>query len=339
MSNSLRGELMNVEAKEAVSVRQYAVGDMAGVVALWNKVMVRDGISERDFMVKVLADWNFSPEGCYVAVAPALSPEGAEEKVVGFMLGIVRLNPLEGIGLQEELGWITMFFVDEAYQRQGIGGMLLEKVMGYMQRMNRKVVNVSTYVPNYFIAGVDIDAYMSGHAFLKKHGFSKREGGDVVGMGNELQDMVMPEEAKAKVETLKAKGIELRIFEAKYAYSLLRFLREEFAGDWANVIVDKIKHGTDDEIIVAVTSGSDGNEEVLGYVQWNGSHFGPFGVSEKLRGEGIGSILFWKVVERMKMAGEHFIWLAWTGGAAARFYAEKGGLHEVRKHEVMVKEL
>ena len=341
---------MSVTA-EAVKVRQYATGDMSEVVSLWNRVLVRDGISERQFMLKVLADWNFDPAGCYVAVAPGSTPgsvsgsvsgssdgSNGDTKVVGFMLGIVRLNPLEGIGMQEDLGWITSFFVDPAYERMGIGEKLLDEVMGYMQRMNRKVVNVSTYVPNYFIAGVDVDAYASGHAFLKKHGFKKREGDaggmDVVGMGNELQDMVVPEKVKQQVKDLAAEGIELRMFEAKYAYSLLRFLREEFAGDWASVIVDKMKKGTDDEIIVAVK-----DEEVLGYVQWNGAHFGPFGVSERLRGKGIGSILFWQVVEQMKKAGEHFIWLAWTGGAAARFYAEKGGLREVRRHEVLIKKL
>ncbi|QDU32767.1 Acetyltransferase (GNAT) family protein [Poriferisphaera corsica] len=313
---------------EAICVREYAVGDLEGVVSLWNQVLVRDGISERVFMEKVLADWNFDPAGCYVAV------DQTSGGVIGFMLGIVRLNPLEGIGMQEDLGWITSFFVDPVYERMGIGSRLLKEVMGYMQRMNRRLVNVSTYVPNYFIAGVDIDAYASGWAFLKKHGFEKREGGDVVGMGNELQDMVIPEKVKEQVKELAAEGIELKMFEDKYAFSLLDFLRKEFAGDWASVIVDKIKKGTDDEIIVATK-----DEEVLGYVQWNGSHFGPFGVSEKLRGKGIGSILFWQVVEQMKKAGEHFIWLGWTGGAAARFYAEKGGLHEVRRHEVMVKEM
>ena len=318
------------EARTRVNVREYRVGDFKGVVLLWNKMLKRDGISEREFMLKVLGDWNFSPKGCFVAEA--------EGNVVGFMLGIVRLNPLEGIGMQEELGWITSFFVDEEYQRQGIGSEMLGRVMEYFREMGRKTVNVSTYVPNYFMPGVDVDAYKNGHAFLLKHGFAKREGGDVVGMANELQDMVVPKKVKQQVKDLKTEGIELKMFEEKYAFSLLNFLRREFAGDWASVIVEKMKKGTDKEIIVAVSPRGEGEEEeVLGYVQWNGAHFGPFGVSEELRGKGIGSILFWQVVEQMKKAGEHFIWLAWTGGDAARFYQEKGGLHQVRQHEIMVK--
>lgn len=308
----------------SVVIREYQVEDFTAVIKLWNKCLSRDYISPATFQLKVLADNNFTPEGCLVAES--------EEQIVGFMLGIIRKIPLESIGIQEELGWITVFFVDQEYRRQGIGQRLLDKLFIYFQKNERKKIYVSSYVPNYFFPGVDIDEYRAGFEFLQANGF--KDNSRVIGMGNELQDMIVPERVHQQVEELAERGIYIQDFEKKYTYSLLNYLRREFPGDWAGSIVDKIKTGSEDEIIIALR-----NEEVLGYCQFEGSHFGPFGVSEKLRGEGIGSILFWKVVEKMKEKGYHFIWLAWTGGDAARFYREKGNLHQTREHSIMVREI
>ncbi|MDI3548655.1 MAG: hypothetical protein PWR10_2307 [Halanaerobiales bacterium] len=307
-----------------VEIRKYQVGDFEQVINLWNKCLVRDYISPARFQLKVLADSNFDPEGCLVAEN--------REKIIGFMLGIIRKLPLEDIGLQEDLGWITVFFVDPEYRRQGIGQRLLEGVLDYFKENKRRSIYVSNYVPNYFFPGVDVDAYQAAFKFLQANGFKDKS--RVIGMGNELQDMVVPERVNQKIKELEAGGIYIKEFAKKYTYSLLNFLRREFPGDWAGTIVDKIKAGNEDEIIIAVR-----DEEVLGYCQFEGPHFGPFGVSEKVRGKGIGSLLFWKVVEKMKENGHHFIWLAWTGGDAARFYREKGNLYQTREHSIMVKEL
>lgn len=307
-----------------ISIREYQVNDFGTVIKLWNKCLQRDYISPAIFQKKILTDSNFDPQGCLVAEVNGM--------VVGFMLGIIRKVPLENIGLQEELGWITVFFVDPKYQRQGIGKQLLTEVLKYFQNNQRKKILVSCYVPNYFFPGVDIDQYQGGYLFLKSQGFEDSH--QVVGMGNELQDMVMPVEARTKIAELNEQGIEIIDFQKKYTYSLLNFLRDEFPGDWAGTIVDKIKAGTEDEIVIAIK-----DNQVLGYCQFEGPHFGPFGVSKLLRGNGIGRLLFWAVVEKMKQAGHHFIWLSWTGGDAARFYEEKGNLHQTRKSMILLKNL
>ena len=307
-----------------LEIRQYQVGDFEQVINLWNKCLTRDYISPARFQLKVLTDSNFDPDGCLVAET------GGE--IIGFMLGIIRKVPLEDIGLQEDLGWITIFFVDPKYRRQGIGQSLLEGVIDYFKENKRRSIYVSNYVPNYFFPGVDIDEYHCAFEFLQTNGF--KDESRVIGMGNELQDMVAPERVNYKVEELGTRGIYIKEFEKKYTYSLLNFLRREFPGDWAGTIVDKIKAGSDDEIIIAVR-----DEEVLGYCQFEGPHFGPLGVNKKLRGVGVGFILFWKVVEKMKENGHLFVWLAWTEGDAARFYLEKGNLHQTREHSIMVREL
>lgn len=306
----------------SINIRQYQVNDLDEVIKLWNRSLKRDYISPTLFQHKVLADSNFNPQGCLIAED--------QEKIIGFMLGIIRQMPLENIGLQKDLGWITVFFVDENYRRQGIGQKLLNGVLNYFHQQQKKKIYVANYVPNYFFPGVDLEIYQEAYQFLLKNGFVDKQ--RVLGMGNELQDMVMPLSASQKVLDLQEKGLYIQDFEKKYTYSLLNFLRTEFPGDWAETIVQKIKADREDEIVLAVK-----DEQVLGYCQFTGAHFGPFGVSERLRGEGLGSLLFWRVVEKMKARGHHFIWLAWTGGDAARFYREKGNLHQTRESSIMLK--
>ena len=305
-------------------IRPFQVKDFAGVISLWNQVLYRDQINVTRFQLKVLADPNFDPEGLAVA------EENGE--VVGFCLGILRKEPLERIGLQEKLAWITAMAVKPKLQRQGIGSSLLQQVEEYFTANNREWAYVATYVPNYFFPGVDVDAYASGLNFFTKHQYTTAS--EVFGMGREILDLTTPETIKEQVAQLEAEGIQLLTLEPRYTYSLLNFLRTEFPGDWAPVIVDKLKlGGKDDEIVIAVK-----DDEVLGYAQYEGEHFGPFGVSSKLRKKGVGAILFYRVIELMKAKGYHNVWLAWTGGDAKRFYEEKAGLKALRQHAIMKKQ-
>ncbi len=50
-------------------VRGFRPGDLAPVVELWNRSLVRDPITPGLFQNKVLLDPNYDPEGCLVALA------------------------------------------------------------------------------------------------------------------------------------------------------------------------------------------------------------------------------------------------------------------------------
>ena len=102
-------------------IRNYEVNDFEEVIRLWNISLPGDSISPLRFQTKVLADSNFDPEGCQVAEING--------NFVAFMLGIVRKEPLEGIGLQKDLGWITIFFVHPEYRKQGIAGELMIRLI------------------------------------------------------------------------------------------------------------------------------------------------------------------------------------------------------------------
>jgi ribosomal protein S18 acetylase RimI-like enzyme len=307
-----------------MTIRPIEPGDEAGILKVWGRTLVRDPVTEGRFRRMVLLDVNFDPEGCLVAEA--------SRQVVGFALGMVRREPLEGVGLQPETGWITAFGVDPAFQRQGVGSQLLTGLLGFFEARGRRQVLVSPYTPHYFFPGVDLDAYPGGLHLLERAGF--REVSRAVGMSRKLLDFVVPAEVEAAEARGAEAGIRVCFFEPDLLRPLLAFLERDFPGDWPRMVRERLEQGAEwDEILVAERAG-----EVIGFCHYDGERFGPFGVADRERGRRLGTLLFYRGVARMKAKGRRHLWLAWSGGAAQRFY-ERHGLTVDRTHVIMRREL
>jgi GNAT superfamily N-acetyltransferase len=108
--------------------------------------------------------------------------------------------------------------------------------------------------------------------------------------------------------------------------------------DWVRVERRNLRKMTEggfspEQITVATKDG-----EIIGYCQFEGSHFGPFGVSDAFQGRGIGTVLLARTLERMKCAGYHDAWVMWTDDIAAKVYG-KFGFHETRRFALLKKKL
>jgi GNAT superfamily N-acetyltransferase len=108
--------------------------------------------------------------------------------------------------------------------------------------------------------------------------------------------------------------------------------------DWVRVErrnLKKISEGgfTENQITVVTH-----DNKIIGYCQFEGSHFGPFGVSNKYQGRGIGTVLLARTIERMKREGHHDAWVMWTDDVAAKVYG-KFGFTETRRFSILKKEL
>src|SRR5439155_5217597 len=175
---------------------------------------------------------------------------------------------------------------------------------------------------------VDGDAYPGGVRALERAGFE--EASRVVGMSRRLLDFTVPDDVRAAEARAAAEGIRVRFFETQYLRPLLQFLESNFPGDWPRLIRERLRQNVEhDEILIAERNG-----EVLGFCQYDGERFGPFGVADQARGQRLGTVLFYRGVERMKAKGRRHLWLAWSGGPAQRFY-ERHGLEVDRTHAIM----
>jgi GNAT superfamily N-acetyltransferase len=76
--------------------------------------------------------------------------------------------------------------------------------------------------------------------------------------------------------------------------------------------------------------------QIIGYAQSRNERFGPFGVNEEFRGQGIGAVLLSNVLLSMRSKGFHCAWFLWTSDRAAKLYREHG-FDEVRRFALMSK--
>jgi mycothiol synthase len=312
------------------SIRYYQAEDEQAVLALWNQCLPRDEISLNTFRRKIILDPNFDARGCFVATAKP--QRGLQKEVVGFLLSIRRRYPYFDLGLEPGKGWVTAFFVHPQWRRQHVATKLLIEAERFLKQEAVEEIFVSDYTPNYFIPGVDLDAYAEAFLFLKESGYKKVE--NVYGMGRSLIDVHVPEEVNGVIKKLSESGFTVSVFKPCYTLKVLEFLRENYPGDLFRVALERITENPEcDEILVALKG-----DEVVGFSHFLDERYGPFGIHKDYIGRGLGPMLYYSTIQQMREKGKHNLWLAWTTGRAKDFY-HKVGLKVIRRHMIMKKNI
>ncbi|MBA3274776.1 MAG: GNAT family N-acetyltransferase [Chloroflexia bacterium] len=306
------------------SIRRYRPTDEAGLIRTWNGGLYADQINATTWRAKVLLDPNFDRDGCLVAEV--------DGEVRGFILCLVRRVPFFNQGLDPDKSWITAFAVDPAWQRQGIGRVLLEAATERLRGMQRTSVALAPYVPNYFTPGADVTAYAHGIDFLTRQGFEAIE--RPISMRAELTGFETPAPVAERQKKLDAEGVEIRPVSPDDITRILDFIPRHFSWDWhreASGVFNDLYNG--DPRFVGLIIALQG-EDVLGYAQHRGERFGPFGVRPDLRSRGIGRVLLSTTLSEMLKKNFHAAWFLWTGDDAARLYSQLG-FHQVRRFAVL----
>lgn len=313
----------NLPVRES-EIRAYRSEDEAELLSLWSRSLPFDPVDERTFRRKVLLDPNFNCEWLPTAHAGG--------KLVGFCLCLIRRVPLDKVGLEPERGWITAMGVSPEHRRHGVGTSLLDRALQLFAEAGRREVLIAPYTPNYFVPGVDVNRYADGVAFFEKHGFATVS--RPLSMDANLVTIDL-EPYRSRQAALLERGVSVRSLEANETPALMSFLSGHMPGDW-------VRHARD--VLIDLTRGIGGYEqftiavrgrEILGYCQFEGEHFGPFGVREGLQGQGIGTVLMAHCLETMRRRGLHNAWVLWTSDEAAERVYGRFGFHETRRFAVM----
>ena len=296
------------------TIRPFRGEDEAALIDLWNATMTYDRINPAVFRTRVLLDLNFHPEGLLVA-----EEEGS---LVGFVLSITRQVPLFLQGLEPERGWITAFGVIPGRRREGIGLALFATALERMAAAGRREVFISPYTPNYFIPGVDVEAYPEAVAFLQATGWEITQ--QPISMRAETTGFQVPAEIITREQALAAEGYAVRPVSAADLPELMPFIAGHFGWDWVRFaqeyLLELFGPGSDQVCFLVATHQG----RIVGYCQQRRERFGPFGVDPSLRSKGIGRVLLFRCLADMLAKGFHSAWFLWTGKDAARLYAQAG---------------
>ncbi len=289
-------------------IRPYDGRDETALLALWNEALPYDGIDPATFRRKVLCDPNVGA-GFLVAEQARL--------LAGFCLGIRRREPFGPQDLEPGQAWITMFAVASNLRRQGVATALFEAVEAWARGSGAARLALAPYVPNYFIPGLDTVHHAAAIAFLERRGYAL--GSEALALDTRLVNLDLAPD-RARLAALAADGVSIATPSAEQLPALLRFLEREAPYDWLRAGRERLAAGRLEDFTVAVA-----DQQVIGYCQNEGEHFGPFGVAEPWRGRGIGTAVLAHRLDRMRAAGHHHAWVLWTSQETAdRVYARFG---------------
>lgn len=309
------------------TIRNYADHDLDAVVDLWNRALVRDPISSGRFVAWLVGDADYWPgddSGFFVAVRG--------QTIVGFLRAIIRRWPNDRVGLEPENGWIAALAVGPDGRRLGIGTSLVEAGLDYLRKHDRRRVWVcgnTGSAPGYIFPGVDEDAYAGALALFTKLGFEIDH--RPVAMSGDVVDFDLDRHTAEAWST--GRDVEVTTLTPARAGAFMTFLAESFPGDWNIAARMKIRAGDFGHVLTASIGG-----RIVGYCQWDGEHFGPFGVDESARNRKIGAKLFVEAVRRIRAADGRSVWFNWADEGAARFYG-RFGLEQTRRFAILKKEL
>ena len=301
--------------KETVEIINYNQNFESSVIQLWNKVLIADLISTLKFRKQILFDDNFNSDLCFIAVE--------EEKVVGFILGTKRKFPYLERGLEPTRGWINVVFVDNVYQRRGIGKRLVKVVEEELKRLGAETVTLAAYSPNYIFPGVDKENYKGAVPFFESLRYIA--GKESYSMCKELHDYVLSDEILKKLKRANENGFSIVNFDYKYSLELLEFAKEEFGGGWKrNLLISMQNNSAEDCVLIVL----DKDKKIVGFcmrmIDGNPMRFGPIGVKKDIRNYGIGGILFEIMQFEMKKKGIYHLYFVSTDVPGRRFYERHG---------------
>lgn len=299
------------------------------VIRLWSRALPLDAVSEGMFESRVLLDENFDP-GYFI-----LARQGTA--LVGFILGAyAKRMPLGDADPDGTRCWITALAVDPSANLNDVGGALLKELELKFTAIGKKECFVSTYPPGYFTPGIDQRNYVPLLDLFLRHGYVKQK--EAISMDAPIVLFTVSDSVKKKEMELQEKGIDIRPYRRDDLLHFLSFLEQTMPSDWVRVErrnLKKISEGGFSENQITVVVHKD---KIVGYCQYEGSHFGPFGVSDAYQGQGIGTVLLARTIERMKADGHHDAWVMWTDDIAAKVYG-KFGFKETRRFAIFKKEL
>jgi mycothiol synthase len=310
-----------------LSITPYTDTEREELLALWSSALPLDAITLDTLEIRVLLDENFDPQTFLLARSNGV--------LVGFVLGIHgKRIPLGDADPNGDRCWITALGVRPDYDVHETGTTLLEEVERRFKALAKRECRVAGYPPGYFTPGVDMHAYKTYLDLFRARGYVVFH--EALSMDSSIVLFSVPEKTVSVEHKLKEDGIEIRFYRRNDLVRFMEFLEKSMPSDWVRVerrnLQKIVEGGFHPEQVVLSTKG----DEIIGYCQFEGSHFGPFGVSDAYQGKGIGTVLLARTIERMHQEGYHDAWVMWTDDLAAKVYG-KFGFKETRRFALLKK--
>lgn len=225
-------------------------------------------------------------------------------ELVGFTMGI-RRPWKKGRKTQ---GWIKFIYIAPAFRKKGVGTLLLRELESRFQDLGVDVLIFGSSSPNYLVPGMPQDLEEE-ILFFKENGWKQLSERTNL----EVKLSAIPLDPKVRDHLLeKNQGYEIMVASQEDKNDIKNFLTGEFSKSWFIEISAVFKKGAKGILSILKDKQTD---DLVGFAAINCTNenwFGPMGVSERLRGRGLGSILLLHNLYHARKAGLERIVIPWA---------------------------
>jgi len=293
--------------------------------AFLNLSLERDFISREFFNRVILEDPN--QESKYILFA------FEKRELVGTLIGVRRIKaPSDLVKRDKEVAWIKILAIHPMYRTHEIFTKLLNEFESLVRDYGIKRIRVCDFASWYFSPGLDIQYEYYLDMFLRER---FRKVGECVNYELDMMYFHVPQRIIKVEELLKRNGVTFREAKQEDRNRVVKWVYENFSSCWAY----ETELGFEREE-AGVWIAENAKKDLLGFSVYGAlesSWFGPIGVSEKVRGRGIGSVLLYKCLLSLRALGRRYVIIPWTGHLF--FYSQLSIIKEVRHYWKMEKQL
>ncbi len=324
-------------------IRNFERNDIEAVTNLWNEtVKVRDfyyQFSVEELTERLFDNKSFDEEGAFVALE--------DNQIVGFAVGFIRVEDRPD---PEKPGYFNTIVVHPKYQRRYIGTKLFEHVVEYFKKNNRKAirsvylapVNYPWYVPesnhHNHPGAPAIPINSPEYFFLIRHGFDIQ--GQIDAFHLPLKKFEMPEKVLKIIEDNKKQGRTVEVYDASKHQGIEDFCEAIQNPGFARSIRYNLNREKPYPFLVVNDNGKVAGWTGPMYTESTGrGHLDGIAVDSRVRGGGLGKMLFCTLCDYSKKQGSDFMTF-FTGleNPARRIYLF-AGFRVAQSFAIMRKEL
>ncbi|MFC6333987.1 GNAT family N-acetyltransferase [Paenibacillus septentrionalis] len=319
-------------------IRQYAADDLPEVVALWNEEAVKHhykGLTNESFNSTFIEQPYYDPECVLVACSE-------QNELVGFAAGCTG----DDLPLGDVAGYITCVWVKEGSDQQLVH-QLVERLEQRFVQLGKVQAEVLFFNPIKLVwnmpsepkhehnnaPGISKDLPLY-HCLIER-GYADRA--TQCGMYLKLGEFVVPDDIVAKEQRAAEKGYTVTRFDPAVHHELQGLLAALGNPQWQREILEAAAQRV--PFVVAAL-----DDQCVGFAgpivrQDNGrAYFSGIGVHPEHEGHGLGSVLFFRMVEAFQQVGcEYSSLFTGSNNPAIRIY-EKAGFTIEKQFSILRKE-
>ena len=307
--------------------RSYQENDWKELHRLYNRALHADQVTPEFFLEHLILSPNFDPAGVILAEENGQLTGAAVAQIV-----TRNASPwTDQVTAAKATGYLMPPLITNAET----GKELIARAEKYFLDNGRTTVRVSSLGPTLFPDSTDENAYPEICRALDESGYTVAA--RYHSMKRDLTGYAPSEKIAAKTTELKKLGIEAKVCEWEDVPAVKRFMMGSSLVGRLQNLSQKIRQHELDQIVIIRNA-----EDVLGYCQYNYydelERVGPFGVTDKMRGQGIGQVMTAKLLQVMAQHGLPFAWFASCTETNAHFY-RKNGFEIFRTKRIYTKNL